>query len=53
MGDRANLKFKDCNSINAFCYTGCPTDMLTSSDQILQFSNPHVSKSKTDFEKFR
>ena len=32
-------------------YTGCPTNMLTSSDQILQFSNPHVSKSKTDFEK--
>ena len=34
-------------------YTGCPTNMLTSSDPILKFSNPHVSKSKTDFEKFR
>ena len=34
-------------------FTGCPTDMLTTSDPILQFLNPHVSKSKTCFEKFK
>ena len=32
--------------------TECPTDMLTTSDPILQFLKPHISKSKTCFEKF-
>ena len=32
--------------------TGCPIDMLTTSDPILQFLKPHISKSKTCFEKF-
>ena len=31
-------------------YTGCPTDMLSSSDPILQILKPHMSKSKTCFE---
>ena len=33
-------------------YTGCPTDMETHLDPILQFLKPHISKSKTSFEKF-
>ena len=31
-------------------YTDCPTDMLTTSDSILQFLNPHIPKYKTCFE---
>ena len=31
--------------------TGCPIDMETRSDPILQFLNPHISKSKTCFKK--
>ena len=40
------------NELYTYICTGCPTDMETRSDQILQFSNPHMSKSKTCFEKF-
>ena len=31
-------------------YTGCPTDMLTTSDSIFYLLKPHISKSKTCFE---
>ena len=31
-------------------HTECPIDMLTTSDSILQFLKPHISKSKTCFE---
>ena len=30
--------------------TGCPIDMLTSSDSILQILKPHIPKGKTCFE---
>ena len=30
-------------------YTGCPIDMETHSDPILQFLDPHILKSKTCF----
>ena len=33
--------------------TGCPIDMETPWDPILQFLNPHISKCKTCFEKFK
>ena len=33
-----------------FVITECPTDMLTTSDSILQFLKPHIPKSKTCFE---
>ena len=35
-----------------FCsnFTGCPTNMLTTSDSILEFLKPRVAKSKTCFE---
>ena len=38
------------NKIYYIYYTGCPIDMETRSDPILQFLNPHISKSKIIFE---
>ena len=31
-------------------YTGCPTDMVTRSDQILKIEKSHMSKSKPCFK---
>ena len=39
-------------NLNFHWYTGCPIDMLTTSDPILQFLKPHILKSKTCFKKF-
>ena len=33
--------------IRGLAYTGCPTNILTISDSILQFLKPYISKSKT------
>ena len=38
-------------SVSPQVHTECPTDILTKSDSILQFLNPHISKSKTCFKK--
>ena len=53
------MVWDDCMAIIGFglqnvClkYTERPTDILTTSDAILQFLKPHISKSKTCFKKF-
>ena len=38
--------------IKPFGYTGCPIDMLTTSDQILKIEKSHMSKSKPCFKIF-
>ena len=45
----ASRKLK-INYFPAMLYTGCPIDMLTTSDQILKIEKSHMPKSKPCFE---
>ena len=40
-----------CSDLN-YTNTGCPTNILTTSDPILQCLKPHIKKGKIFFEKF-
>ena len=45
-----SLQLESITDCYWYTYTGCPINMLTSSDSILQILKPHVSKNKTCFK---
>ena len=48
--DYLNIKIIKIVNNMQYIYTGCPTDMLTTSDYILKIEKSHMSKSKPCFE---